>query len=104
MSKVAPSVAAIRPDADAGADFRAGPLLATPAVSRAMSVAAGDSDRIPRIFLGAADLVVLGFAFLAAHALAPAVQRSCFPGGQLNRMLPAIFPVPPPPTPAIPPL
>jgi len=104
MSKIAPSVAAIRLDADAGTDLDPGPSLATAPLSTARSVASGGNDRIPRIFLGAADLVVLGFAFLAANALAPAVQRSFFPGGLLYGMLPAIFPVPPAPTPAFPPL
>lgn len=104
MSKVAPSVAAIRPDADTGTDYHAGPSLATAPVSRAASVAAGDNDRIPRIFLGAADLVVLGFAFLAAHALAPAVQRAFLPGGLYYGLLPAIFPIPSAPTSAFPPL
>ena len=104
MSKIAPSIAAIRLDAAAGTDLHPGPSLATPRLAPAASVASGDNDRIPRIFLGAADLVVLVFAFLAANALAPAVQRSFFPGGLLYGMLPAIFPVPPAPTPEFPPL
>ena len=104
MIKVAPSVAAIGGDAGAGTDLRPGRSLATAPVARAVFVAAGDNDRIPRIFFGAADLVVLGLAFLAAHALAPAVQRSFFPGGLLYGLLPAIFPIPPAPTPAFPPL
>src|ERR687892_412556 len=65
---------------------------------RPVSVAAGDNDRIPRIFLGTADLLVLVFAFLAAHALAPSMQRWLLPGGLLYPVLPAIFPIPAAPT------
>ena len=70
----------------------------------AASIAAGDDDRIPRIFLGVADLIALAAAFLTAHAVSPAVQRSFLPGGVLDGFLPAIFPVPATPAPAFPPL
>ena len=72
---------------------------AAAAVAATVAVAAGDNDRIPRVFLGAADVLVLVFAFLAAHALAPAMHVALLPGGLLYPALPAIFPVPPTPTP-----
>ena len=68
------------------------------------AVAAGDDDRIPRVFLASADLVALAVAFLVAYALSPAVQRSFLPGGLLDGFLPDIFPVPSAPTPVFPPL
>ena len=98
MSRSAPSVEAIRQDAGDVARDRS---AARPVP---VSVAAGDDDRIPRVFLGAADLLVLVFAFLAAHALAPSLQRSLLPGGLLYPALPAIFPLPAAPTSAFPPL
>lgn len=67
-------------------------------------VAAGDDDRIPRTFLGAADLAVLGLTFLIAHYFAPAVQELLLPGGLLGGLLPEVFPVPPAPTDGFPPL
>jgi exopolysaccharide biosynthesis polyprenyl glycosylphosphotransferase len=98
MSRSAPSIEAIRQDAgDATCDRAA----ARPAP---LSVAAGDDDRIPRVFLGAADLLVLVFAFLAANALAPSMQRWLLPGGVLYPYLPAIFPIPAAPTSEFPPL
>src|SRR5688572_29126739 len=98
MSRSAPSVEAIRHDAGAAARDRAAVRPAP------VSVAAGDDDRIPRIFLGAADLLVLVLAFLAAHALAPAMQLALLPGGVLYPALPDIFPIPDMPTAAFPPL
>lgn len=68
------------------------------------AVAAGDDDRLPRVFLASADLVALVVTFLAAYAVSPAVQRSFLPGGLLDGFLPDIFPVPSAPTPAFPPL
>ena len=68
----------------------------------AESVAAGDDDRIPRLFLGLADLAVLVGAFLSAHTAAPFVQRFFLPGGPLYGALPAILPVPGAPTPEFP--
>jgi exopolysaccharide biosynthesis polyprenyl glycosylphosphotransferase len=65
----------------------------------AVSVAAGANDRIPRIFLGAADVTVLVFAFVAAKSLAPAVHLALLPGGFLYPALPGIFPIPAAPTP-----
>jgi exopolysaccharide biosynthesis polyprenyl glycosylphosphotransferase len=82
---------------DAGARDRA-------AAVRPVSVAAGDDDRMPRVFLGAADLMVLLLAFLAANALAPSMQRWLLPGGLLYPMLPDIFPIPTAPTSEFPPL
>jgi exopolysaccharide biosynthesis polyprenyl glycosylphosphotransferase len=70
----------------------------------ATSIAAGDDDRIPRLFLGSADLAVLVIAFLAAHALAPSMQRALLPGGLLYPALPGIFPIPAAPTSDFPPL
>jgi exopolysaccharide biosynthesis polyprenyl glycosylphosphotransferase len=92
MSRNAPSVEAIRQDAGAAARDRA-------AAVRPVSVAAGDDDRIPRIFLGAADVVVLVLAFVAAKSLAPAVHLALLPGGFLYPALPDIFPIPAAPTP-----
>ena len=68
------------------------------------SVAAGDDDRIPRTFLGAADLAVLALTFLTAYAVAPAVQQALLPGGAFAGWLPAVFPVPTAPVTAFPPL
>ena len=68
------------------------------------AVAAGDDDRIPRVFLASADLVALAAAFLTAYAVSPAVQRSFLPGGLLDGFLPDVFPVPSAPTPVFPPL
>ncbi len=103
MSKISPS-----PSTEAIGHRRvavAGGTPETAVASRdAVSVAAGDDDKIPRIFLGVADLVVLALAFLTAHAVAPVVQRSFLPGGVLDGFLPAIFPMPAMPTPEFPPL
>ena len=97
MSRTAPSVEAIRQDAGAATSDRA-------AAVRPVWVAAGDDDRIPRVFLGAADLLVLVLAFLAANALAPSMQRWLLPGGVLYPVLPDIFPIPAAPTSEFPPL
>lgn len=79
--------------------------IAASAAPRAVaSIAAGDDDRIPRVFLGFTDLVVLAFAFVAAHAVAPAVQRSFLAGGILHGVLPSVFPIPSAPTAPFPPL
>ena len=96
MGNTAPSIEAIRHD---GGRAREG-LAAAPAPL--LSVAAGDDDRIPRLFLGTADIVVLLFAFLAAHSLAPSMQRWLLPGGLLYPALPGIFPIPAAPTSAFP--
>ena len=74
------------------------------AKSAHLAAAAGDDDRIPRIFLGAADLAVLALSFFAANSLAPAVQMALLPGGSLYPMFPEFFPVPDTPTSAFPPL
>ena len=101
MSKISPLTEAI---GHRGAAVAGGAPRTAVTSLGAASVAAGDDDTIPRIFLGVADLVVLALAFLAAHSVAPAVQRSFLPGGVLDGFLPAIFPVPATPTPAFPPL
>ena len=93
MSNTAPSIEAIRRDTDG----RARDGVATDAVPLG-SIAAGDDDRIPRLFLGTADSLVLLFAFLAAHSLAPSMQRWLLPGGLLYPALPGIFPIPAAPT------
>lgn len=67
-------------------------------------MAAGDDDRIPRVFLGSMDLAALTLAFLAAYTVSPVVQQSFLPGGALDGFLPDIFPVPSSPTAAFPPL
>ncbi|MBI2829345.1 MAG: sugar transferase [Acidobacteria bacterium] len=94
MSKIANSVEAI---SRGGAGVARGGPAATATARAAPPVAAGDDDRIPRVFLGAGDLLVLVLAFLAAHYFAPAVQGLLLPGGLLP--LPAIFPAPQAPTP-----
>jgi exopolysaccharide biosynthesis polyprenyl glycosylphosphotransferase len=93
MSNTASSFGAIRRDES----YAAGP--AAPAVSAPVTIAAGDTDRIPRIFLGAADVGMLVFTFLAAHSLAPAMHLALLPGGLLYPVLPGIFPIPSTPTP-----
>ncbi len=101
MSRTAPST-------EANGHREAAVASSTPAAAVASrgtaSVAAGDDDRIPRIFLGGADLVVLTLAFFAAHYFAPRVQRSLLPGGILSGFLPAIFQLPDTPSPLFPPL
>jgi exopolysaccharide biosynthesis polyprenyl glycosylphosphotransferase len=63
------------------------------------TIPAGGDDRIPRIFLGAADLLVLGLALLGANRFAPDVQRLLLPGGLLGGVLPAWLRMPPVPRP-----
>jgi exopolysaccharide biosynthesis polyprenyl glycosylphosphotransferase len=94
MGNTAASIKAIRRDDGAVARQRA--VAARPAP---VSVAAGDDDRIPRIFLGAADVAVLVLAFAAAKSLAPAMHLALLPGGLLYPALPAILPIPAAPTP-----
>jgi exopolysaccharide biosynthesis polyprenyl glycosylphosphotransferase len=94
MSDIAPSVEAIRHDDGGATRHRAAAALPAP-----VSIAAGDDDRIPRIFLGAADMTVLVFAFLAAHSLAPVMHIALLPGGLLYPAMPGIFPIPATPTP-----
>jgi len=99
MSRLAPSTDAI---GHRGAALASGATAAAVPSRGAAQVAAGDDDRIPRIFLGVADLVVLTLAFFAAHYFAPSVQRSFLPGGVLSGFLPAVFPLPDTPTPMFP--
>ena len=100
MRKIPPAnEAAIYHDAPIAEDAAAAALPRGAALA-----AAGDDDRIPRVFLGSMDLAALALAFLAAYAVAPAVQRSLLPGGVLDGLLPEIFPVPSSPTPAFPPI
>lgn len=75
----------------------AGAPAATPGTPH-VPVPAGDDDRIPRTFLGSADLAVLALTFLGAYAVAPVVQRALLPGGRFAGLLPAVFPVPTAPT------
>lgn len=58
------------------------------------TIAGGDTDRIPRIFLGAGDVAALTAAFFAANRLAPDVQRLFLSGGLLEGTLRALLPVP----------
>lgn len=91
MNKIAHPVEAIR-----------GGVAATPRVdptpvaefSAPRAVPWGGSDRIPRLFLCAGDLIVLGLAFLVANLYAPSVQRLLLPGGPLSGVLPSVFPTP----------
>ena len=93
MGNTAPSIEAIGHNGDVARQRAA---AVRPA---AVSVAAGANDRFPRIFLGAADVTVLVFAFVAAKSLAPAVHLALLPGGFLYPALPGIFPIPAAPTP-----
>ena len=79
---------------------------AASALPRNITIAAGDDDRIPKVLLAAADVAVLGIAFVAAHYFAPPVQRLLLPGGLLEGLLPSVFPMPRVPTaaPDFPPL
>ena len=92
MGNTAPSIEAIR--RDDGVRQRASSTLTTP-----VSIAAGANDRIPRIFLAAADLAVLVLTFAAAKSFAPVMHLALLPGGLLYPLLPAIFPIPAAPTP-----
>ena len=94
MSHTAPSVEAIRRDEGDVARARAAAARLAP-----VSVAAGDDDRIPRIFLGAADVAILVFTFVVAKSFAPTLHLALLPGGVLYPVLPAIFPIPAAPTP-----
>ena len=92
MTQIAPSVEAIRRDEHdvAHGPDDSGPVPAT--------IAAGAHDRIPRVFLGVADVAVLMVAFLAAQSFAPDMQRALLPGGLLSPILPTFLPVPAAPT------
>jgi exopolysaccharide biosynthesis polyprenyl glycosylphosphotransferase len=92
MGNTAPSIEVI----GHGGRARDG-LAATPAPL--LSVAAGDDDRIPRIFLGAVDVTILVLTFVVAKGLAPFLHLALLPGGALYPVLPAIFPIPAAPTP-----
>ena len=100
MNEIAPSVEPVgRHGAGAGAPAA---TFARPHAEPV--VAGGDDDRIPRLFLGVCDLGLLTLSFLAANYFAPSIQRALLPGGALHGLLPAIFPIPPSPTAAFPPL
>lgn len=92
MSNTASSIGAIR--RDEGVRPGASSALSTP-----VSIAAGATDRIPRIFLGAADVAVLVLAFAVAKSFAPVMHLALLPGGLLYPLLPGIFPIPAAPTP-----
>jgi len=94
MNTTAPSIEAIRRDDGDVARQRAAAARPAP-----VSVAAGANDRIPRIFLVAADLAVLVLTFAAAKSFAPVMHLALLPGGLLYPLLPAIFPIPAAPTP-----
>jgi exopolysaccharide biosynthesis polyprenyl glycosylphosphotransferase len=107
MSEVAPSVRAdlsasraLR-HADAGTAGEDGEVTRWETRVGDPGIAAGDNDRIPRIFLGTADLVVLGLALLAADRFAPAVQQLLLSSGLLDRLLPAMFRLPAMPRPEL---
>ena len=71
-------------------------------IHREASTAGGDSDRIPRLLLGAADLAALVGAFAAAHVFAPTVQQMLLTGGLLEGVLPpGVFALPPVPRPEL---
>ena len=90
MSKIAHRIEAFRSAAAAAAPAEAAPA----SFPAPLSVPWGGNDRIPRLFLGMGDLVVLGLAFVAANAYAPAIQRLLLPGGLLSVVLPSVLPTP----------
>lgn len=90
MSKIAHRIEAFRSAAAAAAPAEAAPA----SFPAPLSVPWGGNDRIPRLFLGMGDLVVLGLAFVAANAYAPAIQRLLLPGGLLSGVLPSVLPTP----------
>jgi exopolysaccharide biosynthesis polyprenyl glycosylphosphotransferase len=94
MSQPAPSVEAMR--RDEGDIGRPRPAAVLPAH---LPVAAGGDDRIPRIFLGAADVAILAFTFVVAKSGAPLLHLALLPGGALGPLVPSIFPIPTAPTP-----
>ncbi|MBI4887697.1 MAG: sugar transferase [Acidobacteria bacterium] len=75
-------------------------IMPTPA-RPATPIAAGEEDRIPRVFLGLADLAILTLTFVLAQLAAPSVQRLFLRGGLLEGVLPAVFPLPPGPRPEL---
>jgi exopolysaccharide biosynthesis polyprenyl glycosylphosphotransferase len=90
MSKIAHRIEAFRSAAAASARAEAAPA----SFPAPLSVPWGGNDRIPRLFLGMGDLVVLGLAFVAANAYAPSIQRLLLPGGLLSGVLPSVLPTP----------
>ena len=91
MHKIAHPIEAIRSGDAASTRVDNAPSSAFPGP---LSVPWGGDDRIPRLFLGIGDLLVLGLAFAAANLYAPAVQRLLLPGGVLSGVLPSAFPAP----------
>ena len=63
-------------------------------------VPAGETDRIPRVFLAAGDLAALAVAFVAAQRLASGVQGLFLTDGIL-RWIPEVLPVPEMPRPEL---
>jgi exopolysaccharide biosynthesis polyprenyl glycosylphosphotransferase len=98
MNKVAHPIEVIRSGDATPTRADSAPSSAFPAP---LSVPWGGDDRIPRLFLGIGDLLVLGLAFAAANLYAPAVQRLLLPGGVLNGVLPSAFPAPASATPEL---
>jgi hypothetical protein len=90
MSKIAHRIEAFRSTATAAARAEAAPA----SFPAPLSVPWGGNDRIPRLFLGIGDLVVLGLAFVVANFYAPSIQRLLLPGGLLSGVLPSVLPTP----------
>ncbi|HEY5619791.1 MAG TPA: sugar transferase [Vicinamibacterales bacterium] len=91
MSKIAHPIEAIHGVATVPPEATAPAATGLPA---SVPVPWGGDDRIPRLFLGTGDLMVLGLALVAASLYAPSIQRLLLPGGLLNGVLPSAFPTP----------
>jgi exopolysaccharide biosynthesis polyprenyl glycosylphosphotransferase len=93
---------ASRLHAAGGPSFASPSAAAIAGVHREASMAGGDTDRIPRLLLGAGDLGTLVAAFVAAHVFAPVVQQMLLTGGAFEGVLPSgMFALPPVPRPEL---
>jgi exopolysaccharide biosynthesis polyprenyl glycosylphosphotransferase len=67
---------------------------AAAAADVAVTVAAGNDETIPRVFLALADIGALGFAFIVTGLIAPWVQWLLLPSGPFGLSLPARLALP----------